>query len=77
MSLTSNADNNEKNLNITSHQLNKYLLILKNVENGIYNEEEIRSLGMEGLKLCICEGKFEVFKTFPHFQLHIKNKIFC
>lgn len=53
----------EKNLNITSHQLNKYLLILKNVENGIYNEEEIRSLGMEGLKLCICEGKFEVFKT--------------
>lgn len=53
----------EKNLSMTYYQVNKILLILENVENGIYNESEIRSLGEEGVKLCICEGKYDVFKT--------------
>lgn len=49
-------------LGIYPYEVNKITAIIENVENGIYNEDEIRSLGANGLKFCICEGKYDVFK---------------
>lgn len=49
-------------LGIYPYEINKITAIIENVENGIYNEDEIRSLGANGLKFCICEGKYDVFK---------------
>lgn len=53
----------EKNFNLDKLQVDRINAIIGDVENCIYNEEEIRSLGREGLIFCICEGKYEVFKT--------------
>ena len=52
----------ENVLGIRSYQVQKYMLIIEKIENGKGTEEDIRSLGEEGLKVCLCEGKFELFK---------------
>ena len=49
-------------LGIYPYEINKITAIIENVENGIYNEDEIRSLGVNGLKFCICESKYDLFK---------------
>ena len=53
----------EDNFKLYKFQVDRINSIINDVENGIYNDEEIRSLGKEGLLFCICEGKYEVFKT--------------
>lgn len=53
----------DDNFYLDKIQVDKISAIISNVEKGIYNEEEIRSLGKVGLIFCICEGKYEVFKT--------------
>ena len=53
----------EDNFSLYKIQVDRINTIISNVEKGIYNEKEIRSLGKEGLLFCICEGKYEVFKT--------------
>ena len=53
----------EKNFKLYKSQVDRLCTIIGNVENGIYNEKDIRSLGKEGLLFCICEGKYDVFKT--------------
>ena len=52
----------EKYFNLPEYVVNKIAEIIKNIEHGIYNEDEIRSLGADVLKFCICEGKYELFK---------------
>lgn len=52
----------EKNLGIGIYQVHKYISLLEKIENGTGTEEDIRGLGVEGLKVCLCEGKFELFK---------------
>ena len=52
----------ERHLNLKSYEIDKIARIIKDVENGIYNEDEIRSLEADGLKFCICEGKYEIFE---------------
>ena len=52
----------EETLGIYPYEVDRISNIIKNVENGLYNENEIRSLGANGLKFCICEGKYDVFK---------------
>lgn len=53
----------EDNFKLYKFQVDRINSIINDVENGIYNDEEIRSLGKEGLLFCICEGKYDVFKT--------------
>lgn len=53
----------EDNFSLYKIQVDRINTIISNVEKGIYNEKEIRSLGKYGLIFCICEGKYEVFKT--------------
>ncbi len=51
-----------KNLNISKYEVDRIIFILENVENGKLVEKDIRSLGGNGLKVAICEGKYDVFK---------------
>ena len=57
-----NYDFYYNNLNINHGEVDRILRIINDFENGIYKEDEIRSLGADGLKLCICEGKYDVFE---------------
>ncbi len=60
----------EKNYGIYSSKVDIFLHILNRVEKGIIEEEEIRSLGRDGLIVCICERRFDLFKKlvspFPY-----------
>lgn len=44
---------------ISKSDINKYNKIITDFENGILNENELRSLGLNGLKFCIVEGKVD------------------
>ena len=66
----------ERHLNLKSYEIDKIARIIKDVENGIYNEDEIRSLEADGLKFCICEGKYEIFeKLVSPFEYQDGDKV--
>lgn len=66
----------ERHLNLKSYEIDKIARIIEDVENGIYNEDEIRSLEADGLKFCICEGKYEIFeKLVSPFEYQDGDKV--
>lgn len=52
----------KKNFNMEIYEVNKIKEILENIEKGNIVEKDIRSLGENGLKFCLAEGKYELFK---------------
>lgn len=60
----------EKNYDINRNDVDKYLSILSKIAKDDFGEEEVRSLGEKGLKVCLCEGEFDLFKRivspFPY-----------
>ena len=49
-------------IGIKDYQIMNIQKILSNIGKGIVTEQEIRDLGSEGLKYCLCEGKYDLFK---------------
>ena len=52
----------EKKLGISNYEVDKIATIIDSIEKEIASEEDIRCLGSNGLKFCLCEGKYELFK---------------
>lgn len=62
--------------NISPSEVKRIVDIISDVENGIINENDIRSLGENGLKFCICEGKYDVFKKLVSpFEFQENGKV--
>lgn len=67
----------EREFSISKYELIRVLNILENVEKGIINESDIRSLGKNGLKVCLGEGKFELFKKLVSpFEFQKNGKVY-
>lgn len=52
----------EKKLGISNYEVDKIATIIDSIEKETASEEDIRCLGSNGLKFCLCEGKYELFK---------------
>lgn len=62
--------------NISPSEVKRIADIISDVENGIINENDIRSLRENGLKFCICEGKYDVFKKLVSpFEFQENGKV--
>ena len=44
------------------YEVDRIKEIISNIEKGIIIEKEVRSLGENGLKYCLAEGKYDLFK---------------
>lgn len=52
----------ERQLGISEYEIQVIQGLLCKIENGTCTELDIRNLGEKGLKYCICEGKYDLFK---------------
>lgn len=52
----------ERQLGISEYDIQVIQGIFSKIENGTCTEADIRNLGDKGLKYCICEGKYDLFK---------------
>lgn len=52
----------KRNFNMEFYEVDRIKEIISNIEKGIIIEQEIRSLGENGLKYCLAEGKYDLFK---------------
>ena len=52
----------ERQLGISEYEIQVIQGLLSKIENGTCTELDIRNLGEKGLKYCICEGKYDLFK---------------
>lgn len=50
------------NFDLEKEAVDYIIRVLNDVENGIINEQEIRNLGSLGLKVCLTEGRYTLFK---------------
>ena len=70
----------EENYKITRMEISRIEKIVADFEKGIVDEEKLGSLGLNGLKFCIAEGKIDTLIKFfssilaiqqwTHFKLH-------
>ena len=52
----------KRNYEMEFYEVDEALRVLADLENGIVIENDVRNLGSNGLKLCLAEGKYELFK---------------